>query len=60
MAGEHRGWTVIVEDDRDGGTGGYYLYFESSDGRGFDFWFESEAGVRAQLEDFEIDFRERD
>lgn len=54
VAGEYSGWRVRVDDDHDGDTGGYYLYLENNDGQGFDYWFEHEAGLQAQLADFNI------
>jgi hypothetical protein len=55
-AGEYCGWSVIVDDDRAGETGGYYLYIKKANNLGFDYWFEAEAGLEAQLEDFEVDW----
>lgn len=54
--GEYFGWRVLVDDDRDGDTGGYYLYLKKSDGQGFDYWFEHETGLQAQLADFSVDW----
>lgn len=28
VAGEYSGWNIFVDDDRDGDTGGYYLYLK--------------------------------
>lgn len=28
VGGEYLGWKIFVDDDRDGGTGGYYLFLE--------------------------------
>ena len=54
VAGEYSGWEIVVADDRDGDTGGYYLYLKRGDVEGFDYWFEHEAGLQAQLVDFEV------
>jgi len=54
VTGEYSGWEIVVADDRDGDTGGYYLYLKKSDVEGFDYWFEHEAGLQAQLVDFEV------
>ncbi|MBX8550583.1 hypothetical protein K5D44_13035 [Pseudomonas cichorii] len=54
--GEYSGWKIIVTDDRDGDTGGYYLYLKKSDLERFDCWFDHEAGLQAQLEDFEVEW----
>ncbi|MGE7964653.1 hypothetical protein ACQKPC_20140 [Pseudomonas sp. NPDC089918] len=54
VTGEYSGWRVRIDDDRGGDTGGYYLYLEKIDGQGFDYWFEHEAGLQAQLADFNI------
>lgn len=53
VSGEYSGWEIVAADDHDGGTGGYYLYLKRSDVEGFDYWFEHEAGLQAQLVDFE-------
>ncbi|AUZ44163.1 hypothetical protein [Pseudomonas orientalis] len=50
------GWKIVVVDDRDGDTGGYYLYLKKSDIEGADYWFEHEAGLQAQLVDFEVEW----
>lgn len=52
--GEYSGWEIVVAADRDGDTGGYYLYLNKSDVEGFDYWFEHEAGLQAQLVDCEV------
>lgn len=54
--GEYSGWEITVADDRDGDTGGYYLYLKKSDIESFDYWFEHEAGLQAQLVDFEVEW----
>lgn len=28
IGGGYFGWRVLIDDDRDGGTGGYYLYLK--------------------------------
>ncbi|WP_207286308.1 MULTISPECIES: hypothetical protein [unclassified Pseudomonas] len=56
VAGEYSGWNIFVDDDRDGDTGGYYLYLKKSDAEGFDYWFEHEVGLQAQLVGFEVDW----
>lgn len=35
--GEYSGWEIVVADDRDGDTGGYYLYLKKNDVEGFDY-----------------------
>lgn len=54
IAGEYSDWEIFVADDRGGDTGGYYLYLKKNDAEGFDYWFEREAGLQAQLADFEV------
>lgn len=54
VAGEYSGWEIVVDEDRDGDTGGYYLYLKRSDVEGFDYWFEHEAGLQAQLVNFKV------
>ncbi|UII69040.1 hypothetical protein LVW35_15185 [Pseudomonas sp. HN11] len=56
VTGEYSGWEIVVADDRDGVTGGYYLYLKKSDVEGCDYWFEHEAGLQAQLVDFEVEW----
>lgn len=56
VTGEYSGWEIVVADDRDGGAGGYYLYLKKSDVEGFDYWFEHEARLQAQLVDFEVEW----
>ncbi|MBF7145020.1 hypothetical protein HBH25_22565 [Pseudomonas sp. hsmgli-8] len=56
VSGEYSGWEIVVADDRDGDTGGYYLYLKKSDVEAFDCWFEHEAGLHAQLDDFEVEW----
>ncbi|MGH8451065.1 hypothetical protein [Pseudomonas sp.] len=56
VTGEYSGWKIFVADDRDGDTGGYYIYLKKSDAEGVDYWFEHEAGLRAQLVDFEVEW----
>lgn len=57
VAGEYSGWKIFVEDDRDGDTGGYYIYLKKGDAEGFDYWFEHEAELHAQLVDFEVEWK---
>lgn len=52
--GEYRGWKIQIFDDRDGETGGYYLFFIDEMGDGFDYWFETERHLNAQLQDFNV------
>lgn len=54
VGGEYSGWKILVDDDCDGDTGGYYLYLKKNDGEGFDYWFEHEAGLQAQLVNFDV------
>ncbi|WP_422777333.1 hypothetical protein ACOXXE_07530 [Pseudomonas mediterranea] len=43
VGGEYVGWKIFIDDDRDGDSGGYYLYLKKSDGEGFDYWFEQKS-----------------
>ena len=54
--GEYSGWEIVVADDRDGDTGGCYLYLKKSDVEGFDYWFEHEAALQVQLADFDVEW----
>ncbi|UVL87247.1 hypothetical protein [Pseudomonas sichuanensis] len=56
VGGEYSGWKVLIDDDRCGDTGGCYMYLKKSDDEGFDYWFECEAGLAAQLADFDVDW----
>lgn len=52
--GEYEGWGVLIDDDRDGETGGFYLLFEKSADEGFDCWFETEEQLSAQLSEYKV------
>ncbi|MBI6910329.1 hypothetical protein [Pseudomonas palleroniana] len=56
VTGEYSGWEVVVAGDCDGDSGGYYIYLKKSNVEGFDYWFEHEVGLQAQLVDFEVDW----
>lgn len=56
VSGEYSGWKITIDEDREGGTGGYYLFLTSSDGRTFDFWFELKLHLDNQLSEFGIDW----
>jgi len=36
---EYSGWEILIEDDRSGDTGGYYIYLKKVDVEGFDYRF---------------------
>ncbi|WP_447982771.1 hypothetical protein [Achromobacter kerstersii] len=57
VSGDYSGWKLLVADDQDGDTGGYYIYLRKGDCEGFDYWFESEVGLQAQLVDFEVEWK---
>jgi len=50
------GWSIFIDNDQDGATGGFYLFLESPDGQGFDCWFEDEKNILAQLEEIYVDW----
>lgn len=50
------GWSIFIDNDQDGATGGFYFFLESPDGQGFDFWFEDEKNLLAQLEEVQVDW----
>ncbi|NWD73153.1 hypothetical protein HX890_03315 [Pseudomonas gingeri] len=54
LSGEFCGWRISVDDDREGETGGYYFYLKENGGGGFDYWFEHDEALKAQLVDFEV------
>ncbi|WP_130907622.1 hypothetical protein [Pseudomonas sp. Sample_16] len=56
VSGEYSGWKIFVADDRDGDTGGYYLYLKKNNTEGFDYWFEDEMGLQSQLTDFDVEW----
>ena len=56
VTGEYSGWEIVVAGDRDGDTGGYYLYLKKSDVEGFDYWFGHEAELQDQLVGFEVEW----
>ena len=45
VSGQCSGWEIFVGDDRDGDSGGYYIYLKKIDCDGFDYWIEHEAGL---------------
>ncbi|MDF3845573.1 hypothetical protein P3W55_28030 [Pseudomonas citronellolis] len=54
VSGEYDGWVVLVDDDRSGDTGGFYLYFERGPNEGFDYWFENDGQLKSELTEYEI------
>jgi hypothetical protein len=56
LGGEYAGWEISVEDDREGATGGYFLFLTNGQ-EIFDYWFESKLFLDRQLEDFEVVWR---
>ncbi|NWE29693.1 hypothetical protein CCU68_33335 [Pseudomonas gingeri NCPPB 3146 = LMG 5327] len=58
ISGDFLGWSITIDDDRKGGTGGYYIYLSKVGESGFDYWFEHEYELKAQLEDYEVSWSE--
>lgn len=54
VSGEYDGWVVLVDDDRSGDTGGFYLYFERVLNEGFDCWYESEDQLDSELSEYQV------
>ncbi|MGC5703169.1 hypothetical protein J4P02_23520 [Pseudomonas sp. NFXW11] len=54
VSGEYSGWSISIDDDREGETGGYYLFLSNEDGQAFDYWFALESHLDNQLSDFDI------
>ena len=54
--GDYENWNIRICDDRDGETGGYYIYIADGGGLGFDYWFENEKFLYAQLDDFSVNW----
>ncbi len=55
VAGEYSGYTIIVDDDSEGETGGFYIYLKG-EGGGFDYWFENVDHLNNQLSDFDVEW----
>lgn len=50
--GRYDGWTVLVEDDTNGATGGYYvlLSLKTDPTKGFDNWVEDQSRIPGLFE----------
>ena len=54
VSGEYDGWGILIDDDRSGDTGGFYLYFEKGLNEGFDCWYESEDQLNSELSGYKV------
>lgn len=54
LTGEHTGWTIKIQDDRAGETGGYYLYLVQDELNGFDSWFETIEQLEQEISELEV------
>jgi len=54
LSGEHTGWTITIQDDTAGETGGYYLYLADEQLNGFDAWFESMEPLEREISELEV------
>ena len=57
-SGVYKGYSVFIEDDRNGTTGGFYVYLNDGKKVFFDYWFDNFDCVCNQLEEFEIEWSE--
>ncbi len=57
QGGKYDGWTVLVEDDTSGSTGGYYLLLslKTDPTTGFDHWVEDRSFLPGLFEGFGCD-----
>lgn len=53
ISGDYCGWQIIIDDDREGSTGGYFIYIKNQS-QTFDYWFDNEAALKNQLSEFNI------
>jgi len=51
--GDYCGWKIIIYDDQEGSTGGYYIYIKNED-QIFDYWFEKKEDLENQLNEFKV------
>lgn len=50
---DYCGWQIIIYDDQDGSTGGYYIYIKNGN-QTFDYWFEKKEDLKNQLNEFKV------
>lgn len=54
LTGEYAGWTIEIQDDRAGETGGYYLLLVQNESNGFDSWFEFIEQLQQQISELDV------
>ena len=54
LTGEYAGWTIKIQDDRAGKTGGYYLFLVQNESNGFDSWFELIEQLHEQISELNV------
>ncbi|PJK33111.1 hypothetical protein CWC48_26890 [Pseudomonas sp. S10E 269] len=54
LTGEYAGWTIEIQDDRAGETGGYYLFLVLNESNGFDSWFELIEQLHEQISELNV------
>lgn len=54
LTGEHASWTISVQDDSAGETGGYFLYLLLDELHGFDSWFETTEQLEREISEFDV------
>lgn len=54
LTGEYAGWTIEIQDDRAGETGGYYLFLVRNESEGFDSWFELMEQLQQQVSELDV------
>ncbi|MHA4967590.1 hypothetical protein P0D91_05810 [Pseudomonas sp. CBSPBW29] len=54
LTGEYAGWTIEIQDDRAGETGGYYLFLVQNESNAFDSWFEHIEQLQQQISELDV------
>lgn len=55
LSGNFAGYTIVVDDDTEGETGGFYLYIKG-EVDSFDCWFDSLEQLGNQIVDFDVEW----
>lgn len=55
LSGIEKDYSISIDDDSEGETGGYYLYLQKAD-EGYDEWYENEAQLTIRLYDLDIEW----
>tara|TARA_B100001750_G_C15299268_1_gene491404 strand:+ start:184 stop:558 length:375 start_codon:yes stop_codon:yes gene_type:complete len=54
--GEYKDWKIIIENDKEGDTGGYYLFIINANREGYDYWFKHLENLESQMLEYSIDW----